>query len=146
MEDNKSEMNREYSRNTQHILIMQCIFQYLFYLPLPTRPTLREIIENVTQYPFENCDRFIKSTFASSIKNCQEAVDKISTYLVDWEFSRLSYVDQAILILGYIEMVYSKIPAPVVINVCINIAQRYSTYDAHRYINGVLDRIKDELL
>lgn len=134
---------KSYSRTQQHTLIMQCIYQYLFYLDMQSHPSIKEILQNVTKQPLDLCDKFVKNTFVLSIKHCQEAVDKLSVHLVDWEFSRLCYVDQAILILGYIEMFYASVPAPIVINTCIKMAQKYSSFESHRYINGVLDKIKD---
>ena len=119
--ENKETIIEKYSRTQQHTLIMQCIYQYLFYLPLEDRPSPVEIIECVTKLPINEIDKFVKSTFVTCIKNCQEAVDEVSKYLVDWTFDRLCYVDQAILILGYIEIKKLNLPSPVVINLCVKI-------------------------
>lgn len=144
--ENKDTMITQISRTKQHTLIMQCIYQYLFYLPLEDRPSPSEIIESVTNLPINQVDKFIKSTFVSCVKNCQEAVDSISKYLVDWTFDRLCYVDQAILILGYIEIKYINLPAPVVINLCVKMAQKYCSDDSYKFINGVLDKFKNNEL
>ena len=143
MENNKETIVKQISRTQQHTLIMQCIYQYLFYLPLEERPSPVDIIECVTNLPIAEVDQFIKSTFVTAVKNCQEAVDEISKHLVDWTFDRLCYVDQAILILGYIEIKYVKIPSPVVINLCVKLAQKYCSDDSYKFINGVLDKFKD---
>jgi N utilization substance protein B len=141
--ENKETITKQYSRTQQHTLIMQCIYQYLFYLPLEDRPAPKDIIECVTKLPINEVDQFIKSTFVTAVKNCQEAVDEISKHLVDWTFDRLCYVDQAILILGYIEIKYLKLPTPVVINLCVKMAQKYCSDDSYKFINGVLDKFKD---
>ena len=128
--DNKEIIVEKYSRTQQHTLIMQCIYQYLFYLPMEDRPSPSEIIESVAKLPIGEVDKFIKSTFVACVKNCQEAVDEVSKYLVDWTFDRLCYVDQAILILGYVEIKVLKLPIPVVINLCVKMAQKYCRDDS----------------
>ena len=142
MENSNETIITKYSRTQQHTLVMQCIYQYLFYLELDDRPSPTDIIESVTKLPINEVDKFIKSSFVACVKNCQEAVNEVSKHLVDWTFDRLCYVDQAILILGYIEMKVLEIPAPVVINLCVKMAQKYCSDDSYKFINGVLDKLK----
>ena len=142
MENSNETIITKYSRTQQHTLVMQCIYQYLFYLELDDRPSPSDIIESVTKLPINEVDKFIKTSFVACVKNCQEAVNEVSKHLVDWTFDRLCYVDQAILILGYIEMKVLNIPAPVVINLCVKMAQKYCSDDSYKFINGVLDKLK----
>ena len=139
------ELHKKVSRTLQHTLIMQCIFQYLFYLGMNDRPKLTEIVENITKKPIQLCEPFIRTTFSNAIKHMPEAVEEISKHLVDWEFNRLSLVDQAILILGYTEINFCDVPKAVAINICIKMSQKYSGDDSYRYINGVLDKLENPI-
>jgi N utilization substance protein B len=64
----------------------------------------------------------------------------------NWEFDRVAKIDLAILRLAMFEMLHRKdIPPVVSINEAIDLSKQYSSVDAKRFINGVLDRMKDKL-
>jgi len=64
----------------------------------------------------------------------------------NWEFERVAKIDLAILRLAMFEMLHRKdIPPVVSINEAIDLSKQYSSLDAKRFINGVLDRMKDKL-
>ena len=64
----------------------------------------------------------------------------------NWEFERIAKIDLAILRLAMFEMLYRKdIPPVVSINEAIDLSKQYSSADAKRFINGILDRLKDKL-
>ena len=59
---------------------------------------------------------------------------------------RVAKIDLAILRLAMFEMLHRKdIPPVVSINEAIDLSKLYSSADAKRFINGVLDRMKDKL-
>jgi len=64
----------------------------------------------------------------------------------NWEFERTAKIDLAILRLAMFEMLYRKDVPPVVsINEAIDLSKQFSNADAKRFINGILDRLKDQL-
>ena len=64
----------------------------------------------------------------------------------NWEFERIAKIDLAILRLAMFEMLYRKdIPPVVSINEAIDLSKQFSNADAKRFINGILDRLKDQL-
>jgi N utilization substance protein B len=69
----------------------------------------------------------------------------ISQALVDWQLSRLARIDQDILRLAVAEMHFLMLPDKVAINEAIELAKRYSGDDGHRFINGVLRRVTEQL-
>ena len=80
--ENKETIVTQYSRTQQHTLIMQCIYQYLFYLSIEDRPSPSEIIESVTNLPVAEVDKFIKSKQQSDncfIAHCYEQDKKSLT-------------------------------------------------------------------
>lgn len=77
----------------------------------------------------------------------QEEIDgHIRTLAHNWEFDRIARIDLAILRLAIFEMLYRKdIPPVVSINEAIDLSKNFSTADSKRFINGILDRMKDKL-
>ena len=71
-------------------------------------------------------------------------IDEIITkYTENWEISRMSTVDRNILRLASYELMKMKeTPVNVIINEAIEIAKTYSTADSGRFVNGILDKIK----
>ena len=64
----------------------------------------------------------------------------------NWEFDRIAKIDLAILRLAMYEMLYRKDVPPVVsINQAIDLSKQFYNADAKRFINGILDRLKDQL-
>jgi N utilization substance protein B len=64
----------------------------------------------------------------------------------NWEFERIAKIDLAILRLAMFEMLFRKDVPPVVsINEAIDLSKQFSNADAKRFINGILDRLKDQL-
>jgi N utilization substance protein B len=80
------------------------------------------------------------------IKN-REAIDaQIRAMAQNWEFERIAKIDLAILRIAIYEMLHRRdIPPVVSINEAIEISKQFSNADSKRFINGILDRLKDKL-
>lgn len=74
----------------------------------------------------------------------QSIIDRlIKQYIINWEFSRISKIDLAILRLSIFEILYCKnIPKIVIINEAIELTKHLSNLDSKRFINGILDTIR----
>jgi transcription antitermination protein NusB len=76
----------------------------------------------------------------------RETVDKfLNGILVDWSVDRLATLDRDILRIAVTEMMFLGIPDRVAINEAVELAKRYSGEEGHRFINGVLRRVTEEL-
>jgi transcription antitermination protein NusB len=63
-----------------------------------------------------------------------------------WEIERIALLDRIILRLAICELQqFPDIPAKVTINEAIEIAKKYSTENSGKFINGILDNVKQEL-
>ena len=81
-----------------------------------------------------------------AIAHAGEIDDHIKGLAQNWEFSRIAKIDLAILRVAIFEMMYRKdIPPVVSINEAIDLSKEFSNADAKRFINGILDRLKDQL-
>ncbi len=75
-----------------------------------------------------------------------EALDeRIRSRAEHWRISRMAIVDRNILRLAVYEFMYEPTPRTVAINEALEIARRFSTYEATQFINGILDAIKRDL-
>jgi N utilization substance protein B len=77
----------------------------------------------------------------------QAEVDaRIKALAQNWEFERIAKIDLAILRVAVFEMLHRRdIPPVVSINEAIDLSKQFSNADAKRFINGILDRLKDDL-
>jgi N utilization substance protein B len=69
----------------------------------------------------------------------------INQSMVDWQLHRLARIDQDILRIAVTEMWLLGTPRQVAINEAVELAKRYSGDEGHRFINGVLRRISEEI-
>ena len=75
-----------------------------------------------------------------------ETVDaKIRSRAEHWRIERMAIVDRNVLRLAVYEFLYEQTPHTVVINEALEIARRFSTFEATQFINGILDAIKHDL-
>ncbi len=80
------------------------------------------------------------------IEHVAEIDSHIKGLAHNWEFERIAKIDLAILRLAMFEMIFRKdIPPVVSINEAIDLSKQFSNADAKRFINGILDRLKDKL-
>ena len=71
---------------------------------------------------------------------------RISERLENWAIERVSVVDRTILRIALSELLHCpEVPTNVIMNEAIEIAQKFSTADAGRFVNGVLDRLAREV-
>ena len=125
------------SRNKVQELTVFAIYQYLFYYEFEDRPSLKEIIETVFNCPSKECDAFAKDLIKAAIKNADSSIKEISTYLKDWKFERLNYVEQAILLSAYTQNKYLNQPKQIAINVAVDLAKKYADDNSYKFINGI---------
>lgn len=80
------------------------------------------------------------------IDHCDEIDGRIRGLAQNWDFDRIAKIDLAILRLAIFEMIHRKdIPPVVSINEAIDLSKLFSNADAKRFINGILDKLKDQV-
>ena len=101
--------------------------------------TQNEVNDTVRAFATE----LIRGCFAN-----RAAVDeKIQKYTEHWELHRIAAVDRNILRLAMYEMLCrDDIPPVVSINEAVDIAKKFSTSESGAFVNGILDRLKADLL
>ena len=125
-------MNRHSTRE----LAMTCLYQSFL---------LKKDIKMVV---FENSPNgneispFLYTITIDAIKNKNKYVKQINKVLKEgWNFDRLGYIEQAILIAAACEIDFETAQKNIIIDEAITLAKKYCDDDTYRLINGVLDRL-----
>lgn len=77
--------------------------------------------------------------------NRTEIDQVLNQSMVDWQMHRLAKIDQDILRIAVGEVLYLGTPDRVAIDEAVELAKRYSGEEGHRFINGVLRRVSDQI-
>jgi transcription antitermination protein NusB len=131
----------------------EAAIQFLFQSDLNSTPTgelaalfwkLRA--EEKSSAPSEKVRAFAEELLAGVATHRAEIDERITACLVNFELSRLAAVDRNVLRVAIYELLYNVEVAPVIIiNEAIEIAKKFGTEKSGGFINGVLDRVKNEL-
>src|SRR4026209_3048050 len=82
---------------------------------------------------------------AGTLANLDSLDARIRSRAEHWRIPRMAIVDRNILRRAVYEFLYEPTPRTVAINEALEIARRFSTYEATQFINGILDAIKRDL-
>lgn len=96
--------------------------------------------------PSERIQAFARGLAAGVVRTVDELDPVISAAAEHWRIERMATVDRIILRLAVYEFVHEPAtPARVVINEALELARTYSSDEAIRFINGMLDGIRRTL-
>lgn len=99
------------------------------------------------EYKDEEDREFARKLFRACILNADQYQRYMSEASLNWDFSRLAYMDVVIMQLAIAEMLnFANIPVNVTINEYVDLAKLYSTPRSGGYINGMLDAIARHLI
>lgn len=93
----------------------------------------------------ERTREFANNLVIGAIRDLETIDERIRTRAEHWRIERMAIVDRNILRLAVYEFLFSDTPHTVVINEALEIARRFSSYEATQFINGILDAIKHDL-
>ena len=90
---------------------------------------------------------FADPLIKGALEHRDEADELIKKHAKNWDLHRIAAVDRNILRLAIFEMLHrDDIPPVVSINEAVDIAKKFSTQDSGKFVNGILDKIKGDLL
>ena len=70
----------------------------------------------------------------------------IAERATNWDLARIALIDKLILRMGLCELIhFPDVPAKVCINESIELAKKFSSADARRFVNGILDAVYKDL-
>jgi N utilization substance protein B len=89
---------------------------------------------------------FAEKLVAGTAEHLEELDGIIQRASRNWRLERMARVDRNVLRLATFELRYVvEVPAKVVINEAIEVAKRYGAQESPAFVNGLLDRISQEL-
>jgi N utilization substance protein B len=90
---------------------------------------------------------FAEPLIRGALEHRDEADTLIKRHAQNWDLHRMAAVDRNILRLAIYEMLHrDDIPPVVSINEAVDIAKKFSTQDSGKFVNGILDKVKGELM
>ncbi|HEX3186183.1 MAG TPA: transcription antitermination factor NusB [Pyrinomonadaceae bacterium] len=127
----------------------ECALQMLFaadVAEMPATDVVRSYWSELGEADLDETAReFATRLAAGTLQNLELLDDRIRSRAEHWRISRMAVVDRNILRLAVYEFLYEPTPRTVAINEALEIARRFSTYEATQFINGILDAIKRDL-
>ena len=90
---------------------------------------------------------FAEPLIRGALAHRGELDEHIKKCALHWDLHRMAAVDRNILRLAIYEMLHrDDIPPVVSINEAVDIAKKFSTEESGKFVNGILDKVKGELL
>jgi N utilization substance protein B len=92
-------------------------------------------------------DEFLEHLVLGVLEHCQEFDRLIEQYSENWRLDRINMIDRNILRMALFELLYCEgIPPKVTMNEAIDLGKRYGSENSGSFINGILDRIQNEVV
>ncbi|WOO42653.1 transcription antitermination factor NusB [Rubellicoccus peritrichatus] len=89
---------------------------------------------------------FAEELVWGALEGLDDVDETIRKHAKNWTFDRIAKVDLAILRLAIHELLHRRdIPPIVSINEAIDLSKEFSGPDSRRFVNGILDRLKENL-
>ncbi|HEY0077347.1 MAG TPA: transcription antitermination factor NusB [Pyrinomonadaceae bacterium] len=128
----------------------ECALQMLFAADVMGAERADELVRSYWQELSDSETDDAAREFASrlavgTLAHVEEIDERIRSRAEHWRISRMAVVDRNVLRLAVYEFLHEPTPRTVAINEALEIARRFSTYEATQFINGILDAIKRDL-
>lgn len=125
------------NRSKLREIIMKVIYQIIVLRESNLEVNVNSLIHE--QLEVEN--EFVNDCVNGILKYEDDIKDLANKYLNNWEIDRLNKVDQAIIMLGIYELLYTETPSVVAINEAVELSKKYSDEKVTKMINASLDGI-----
>src|SRR5215213_4307509 len=127
----------------------ECALQMLFAADVVTEPKYFSTADYWNELGEATVDvktrAFADNLVTGTLRELAAVDDRIRTRAEHWRIERMAIVDRNILRLAVYEFLFEDTPNTVIINEALEIARRFSTFEATQFINGILDAIKHDL-
>ena len=100
-----------------------------------------------TEHDEVNDDKnFLVRLFKGTLKHADEYQELVKANISNWDYDRIALMDKIIIFMALTEFCqFQDIPVKVTINEYIEISKYYSTPDSRRFVNGILDKLAEQL-
>ena len=144
MDQPTQKVNKRSQRRDNRICVIQFLYQWELNKPEELADAVCAFLEG-REKPRDYYS-FAEELIYGAIENMLEIDEQIQAHASNWKFERIAKVDLAILRLAINELLYrTDIPPIVSINEAIDLSKVFSNPDSKRFINGILDKMKDQI-
>lgn len=122
---------------------------YVVNVILKNIPTIakKKVVDVPKTFLKEDDREYALKLLTKSIVNYDEYTELVSSMVSNWDLDRLVATDLALIVMGVTEAVtFESIPLKVTINEFVDISKYYSTPNSKVFVNGLLDRILQQML
>ncbi len=128
-------------RREGRVIAFQSVFSYDFYDK--NKDDLLKF-DWVTGEASETSLNYAKFLINGTLSNLKEIDETIKSRLKNWDIGRLSFIDRAILRFSIFSLLNENdLDEKIVINEAIEIAKIYGNEDSYKFINGILDAVRN---
>jgi N utilization substance protein B len=122
--------------------------QVLYQLNITKQDAIKALTEFQENFlPNEEADDFVKRLVLGVIEHYAELDQLIERYSENWRLDRIHMIERNILRMALFELLYcEEIPPKVTLNEAIDLGKRYGSEESGSFINGLLDRIQNEVV
>ena len=97
--------------------------------------------------PKEREKQYAEEIIKGVVQHKDELDDRLSQYAKRWDSERMGAVDRTVMRVALFEMLYrDDVPPIVSINEAVHFAKDFSSFQSGRFVNGVLDRIRKDMV
>ncbi|MEI6695026.1 MAG: transcription antitermination factor NusB [Bacteroidota bacterium] len=108
--------------------------------------TLPQLYKNEDRSNADDDKNFVIDLFRKTILNADKFEKLIADKTTNWEVERIAVVDNILIKMALVELLeFPSIPVKVTLNEYIEISKGYSSDKSKIFINGVLDKLIDDL-
>lgn len=127
-----------FNRHQMRLLALEAVYQHIL-LEKDIKKCLFDVLCESNQV-----DGYLYSLTIGTVENEEKYKEMLTDRLrSDWEFDRLSILEQGILLISCQDLYVNAIPKAVVIDEAVTMAKEYCDDSAPKMINGILDNLED---
>jgi N utilization substance protein B len=123
------------------------IIQFLFQLDFNPEPIDSALVDFWdSKNPNEREKTYAEEIIKGVVQHKAELDERLSQYAKRWNSERMGAVDRTVMRVALFEMLYrDDVPPVVSINEAVHFAKDFSSFQSGRFVNGVLDRIRQDI-
>lgn len=107
----------------------------------------KQVVDVPKTFLKEDDREYALKLLTKSMVNYEEYTELVSSLVSNWDLERLVATDLALIVMGVTEAVtFESIPLKVTINEFVDISKYYSTPNSKVFVNGLLDRILQQMV
>ena len=93
----------------------------------------------------ENQNLRANQLFNNTKINSERIENSIRTYSDNWNYERIGKVELITLTLGISELIMDLTPTKVIISEWVKLADKHSSSQSAKFVNGILDKLSQEI-